>query len=149
MAWTQYTFPGRFPIEKVGDIPQYSTRWHYLFEPGLLVRVESDNVEIPKGAIEGDSSKPITDTSGTVRGFIGDQDFYGGDELWQANADFLHSNSELVKVLDRQKKNSFKMQRKLLHLLCNQFGMNYWQEAILHLRCFFRSVILGVKYGRN
>lgn len=149
MTWQQYSIPGNFPIEAVKKLPDYGERWHFLFEPQLLVRVERDmdiphwrtSLDLPANAKWGDAarSSPSGDNG---RLFHGEQEFYG-KELWEANADFLHASSNLIKTLLKQKRNVFPMQRKHVHLLCNQFGMNRWQEMVFYIRCAVRAFYLA------
>lgn len=141
--WMQYSIGGKFPLHKLSTIPKYSGRWYFLFEPQLLVRVEGD-VELPQDASWGDAaeSSPSGDQG---KYFYGEVSFYGSEELNEANADFLHSTSELVKVLVKKNLNTFLMQRKHVHLLCNQFGMTRWRESLFLLRCFWRAIYLAAQ----
>lgn len=151
MSWQQYSISGNFPIDSVKNLPQYPERWHFLFEPQLLVRVERDIDEptwcaplsLPLGAVWGDAarSSPSGDND---RVFHGEEKFYG-KELWGANADFLHANSNLIKILIKQNRNTFGIQRKHVHLLCNQFGMTRWREMYFLLRCAVRAWYLAMR----
>lgn len=150
--WYQYSILGEWPRERVDSLPDFQGRWHFLFEPQLLVRLEFKYknpllITLPHGEVWGDVSKGRTGASGGGPEWPGDEDFYGTDRLCEANLDFLHANSKLVRVLRSEGKNSYKMQRKHVHLLCNQYGMNYWQECHFLARSALRAFWLFLKFG--
>jgi len=144
------------PLER--DIIPRGIRWHFLYEPNLLVRVESTDLGIIEKAFElarklnyrtrvGDISKPLDDRTGDVY-FQGEMNFYGS-LLWDANADFLWATSRLIIRMYDTGQLTPKMLRKHIHLLCNQSGRNYLQEFWLVLRHALRSFRLFLKYGFN
>lgn len=146
--WFQYSIDKEWSIERIDSLPPYSGRWHYLFEPQLLIRVEGDDKPVtPPDAVWGDPSKDRTGCLGGGTIWPGDVDFYGTEELHETVLDFLHANSRLIQVLRKEGKNRFRMRRKMVHLLSNQFGMNYLQEFFFSLRWAFRSFRLYLKYG--
>lgn len=144
-----------FLLDFEKEVPS-GVRWHFLYEPQLLVRVETENQEIFQKAITlacklgyeirgGDISKSRKDETGGLV-FRGDFVFYG-PILWEANADYLWATSKLILRMQETKQLSPKMIRKHIHLLCNQSGRNYLQEFWLVFRHALRSFRLFLKYG--
>src|SRR5262249_31074581 len=141
--WEQYSISGNFPLDAVALLPDYDSRWHFLFEPQLLVRIEGGIKELPAAAKWGDTAES-SPSGANGRVFYGEEEFYGSSALWEANANFLHANSELVKTMLITGQNNFKMQRKAIHLLCNQFGMDRKKELIFLLRSAVRTLYLWI-----
>ena len=170
MAWVQFSISvkgnKRFPVEAFDSflciLSAHLTthRWHYLFEPNLLVRVETDSPVLVDTARklalwngldfhEGDLAKSSPGGRHGLHDFEGESAFYGSNPLWQANADFLNATSRLVLQLDNEGKRNWRMIRKHVHLLCNQAGMHYGQEAWFAFRYAVRALWLFIRLGRQ
>lgn len=153
MRWVQFTIwkkgvTDRFSISALADfIPNFHrlnvnriVRWHYLFEPTVLVRVqtrsENDVLEnARKLALRYGYEFAFGDiTRSSPSGhhgkyFFGEHKFYKSKSLWEANADFLHACCTLAVHMGVFKgKQHRRFARKHVHLLCNILGMNYRQE---------------------
>lgn len=168
MGWIQFSIVNSaernaFPVRALERyIPKLaeaiSSRWHFLFEPSLLIRVETDGPP-EEGMLDdlppdttwelGDAENSSPSGKNGLHDFTGEQTFYGSEELWQRNADFLHANSRLIAQLSKEGKLTFTWLRKHMHLFCNQAGMNYLREAGFLFLCSMRSLYLYFKYGRQ
>lgn len=166
--WFQFTvWREKWPKQALNDflpIVQYrvgNRRWHFLYEPYLLIRIEIENAEYAECmfnvfswnaqqlgyAIEKGDKSRSTPNAGNGFEYPGEAEFYGSEALWQANADCLWANSELMLTLKQQGKLGFPMLRKHAHLFCNAAGMNYIQSVWFSLRCAMRDFRLFMKYG--
>ena len=132
-------------------------RWHFLFEPSLLVRIETDSwdaiwksgVLIADGlslSIEkGDLSKPC-DELGGGEDYLTEESFYG--DAVNENLTFLQACSELslkLALMDNQ----VHMWRKHVHLMLNAFGLCRAQEIALGLEKLGGDHDLFYKLGRK
>ena len=156
--WPHHAINDILPAIRTQIVEPRKIRWHFLYEPNLLVRIETADVSVVTELQqladfyrykfkEGDTSKSPLDITGDVF-FFGDIGIYG-TALWEANADVLHANANLVVCMEEQKQRNPKMFRKHVHLLCNQFGKNYLQECLFLLRHAARAFRLFLKYGFN
>lgn len=118
------------------------TRWHFLFEPALLVRFQSENANLVYTSakeiaheykfkiIKGDASfsSPIN-----IENYIypGEAAIYG-EEVWEALANVLQANSELaLQIIKEPSETQVKLMEKCVHLFCNSNGCHYGEEAVL------------------
>ena len=144
------------------DLVMGQQRWHYLFEPNLLIRTENCDNETNLGILDiaaihlcnleralGDTAKSSPGGKNGPYDFVGEQEFYGSEDLWQRNADWLCAGSRLIIQLERENKRDFLWIRKHVHLFCNQAGMHYGQECWFAFRWMLRTAWLFVKYGRQ
>ncbi len=176
-AWKQFTVyrPGcknlHFPLEcltkflyefrqTAGDVIM---QWHFLFEPSCLVRFYStlpeavmriaEPLAVSCGLIleRGDVAEaPTSAPPPERRGFAYEleTDFYGEDIVYE-NLAFLEAASELsLAVHVRPPEEQIMFLQKHLHLLCNVFGLNYAEEAIVCEKRAARAKRLYFKVGR-
>lgn len=150
-----FTFLGRFFYANKHRI----VRWHFLFEPHILLRVQTEHeqalvaslydvanscgMQVRKGDV-GQTSP--SNASGYV--FYGEQQFYGTDEMWQANADLLDATSRIA-IMAQAAGTEYETLSKVCHLVVNQFGNHYGQEAMFYEQRVKRSKELYEKYGEK
>ncbi len=175
--WYQFTvyYPGtqnkQYALVCMGEfLPRWRSvtqsivhQWHYLFEPSCLIRVRTDQ---PEAVVM--SAQEIAEDCGLVlvRGDIADspasapppanagfeyheeRDFYGNDLVFK-NLDFLEASSELaLAAWNRSPTDQLKFLQKHLHLLCNQFGLNYAEESQIMQARATRAAALYLEVGR-
>lgn len=137
------------------------TRWHCLFEPSALVRLQSDEFsEVERSAAQlvlkyglelhwEDCSRDLNpDLQFKGEDYGGEAGFYG-ETLWAANAKFMQACSELsleIAKLDHQKQTW--MMRKFNHLFWNALGLNYLEEAGMSRVLGDRATELYKEHGR-
>jgi hypothetical protein len=131
--------------------------WHYLFEPGCLVRFASTD---PEAVFESASRLAVQFGMTVERGDIskyrpspenyeGDLAFYKSAELFDASLKLVEVGAQICIILNNDKSlDGFAMMRKFMHLLSNQFGCSYLEEAALGRYTSDRAIELFKKYGR-
>src|SRR5437899_4831978 len=99
-------------------------RWYYLFEPNLLVRIDTKNEAILEKAEslakslnmeyqEGD----VTESSPSGHNgkyFYGEASTYG-ETINRLNEEFLFASSKLILAIDKENKRGFGLIRKHIH----------------------------------
>lgn len=175
--WYQFTvyYPGtrntQYALVCMADfLPRFrnTTRpiihqWHYLFEPSCLVRVKTDHIEavmktaeelakecglaIERGDIaDAPTSAPPPSNAGFQ--YKIEREFYGNDLVFE-NLDFLEASSNLaLAVSKRPPAEQLKFLQKHLHLLCNQFGLNYAEESQIMQERARRAAKFYLEAGR-
>lgn len=174
VSWRQFTVysknsKGRyFPIECLDTfLPDFISinkpiidKWHFLFEPSVLVRYispESEQVwESAKVVASGykliiepgdtEQSSPIEANNFE---WPGESIWYG--DLEEANLNFLQACSELSLKLNTLPGGAKQvaMLQKHLHLFCNITGCNYAEEAAVCQERANKCVDNYRKYGRT
>ena len=174
--WRQFTVYTKnskgkyFPVELLDTfLPDfitinkpYITKWHFLFEPSVIVRYEA---EFPEGVYESaqriaEGYKLIIEPGDTEASSPdGHNDFiwpgqeleFYGPGLAPANINFLQATSELSLEINKLPAGDKQvdMLQKHIHLLCNIAGCNYAEEAIVCQEKADRAQGNYRKYGRT
>ncbi len=149
-----------FPGKAFEFLSKFECRynWYYLFEPNLLVRIDTQNEAILEKAEALAKSMNMEYQEGDVaesspsgcngKYFYGEAGTYGVN-INRCNEDFLYASTKLILTIDKENKRHFGLIRKHIHLFCNQCSMNYWKEGWFCLRMAINSFRLGMKYGRR
>lgn len=119
-------------------------RWHFLYEPHLLLRFEAydgrvkDVEDIIKWVIENAWESKLVWKKGDITKsspsgcagywFSGEHSYYLGTDNWETNADFLYAISRFNSVYTKDSKEKKKLLAKYIHLLLNQAGYDLDQE---------------------